>query len=100
EYMAAETPAVNPEDTWRLYRALAVEAGASPEITVDSGNVAVGEMIHEDGRRFVWFINLSGTSVAVTPKIAGSGPLVPLGGQGSVTSVSLPPFGVEILEKR
>ena len=100
EYMAAETPAVNPEDTWRLYRALAVEAGVSPEETVDTGAVSVGRMVHEDGRRFVWFINLTKESVTVTPRMSGTGPLVPLGGQGSVTSVSLGPYGVEVLERR
>jgi hypothetical protein len=100
EYMVAETAAVNPEDTWRLYRALAFEAGVPPEVSVDSGDVAVGEMLHEDGRRFVWIVNLAGTDAVVTPKIVGSGPLVPLGGQGSVTTITLPPFGVEVLERR
>lgn len=100
EYMAAQAASVNPEDTWRLYRALAVEAGAGPDVTVDSGAVSVGEMIHEDGRRFVWIINLTGESVTAVPRLSGSSPLVPLGGQGSVTSVPIAPFGIEVLERR
>jgi hypothetical protein len=100
EYMAAETPAVNPEDTWLLYRALAIEAGVGPEVTVDSGRVTIGEMVHEDGRRFIWLINLSDSDVVATPKITGTDQLVPLGAQGSVTVVALPPFGVEVLERR
>ena len=48
----------------------------------------------------MWFINLTKESVTVTPRMSGTGPLVPLGGQGSVTSVSLGPYGVEVLERR
>lgn len=99
EYMAAETPAVNPEDTWKLYHALAIEAGAAPEVTVDTGAVSIGQMVHEDGRRFVWFVNLTDEATTVRPRMFGSSPLVPLGGQGSVTEVSIAPFGVEVLER-
>jgi endo-1,4-beta-mannosidase len=41
EYMAAKTPRVNPEDTWRLYSALAEEAGVGRPWHVEDPRVMV-----------------------------------------------------------
>ena len=98
EHMAAETAAVNPENTWRLYRALALEAGVRPAVRVDSPDVTCGEMVHRDGRRFVWLINLSGKDLTAYP-VAESSVLVPLGGEDPVSAVRLSAFGVEVLER-
>jgi hypothetical protein len=95
--MAALTAGVNPEDTWRLYAALAAEAGVTPEVRVDSPDVVCGEMVHEDGRRFVWLINLSDVERTATPILA-SGSLVDEAG-AVVTDVTLPAFGVQVLER-
>jgi endo-1,4-beta-mannosidase len=99
EYMAAETAAVNPEDTWKLYRALAVEAGVTPEVQLDSPDVVCGEMVHEDGRRFVWLINMTPDPLTASPRLA-SGSLRGIDGGTPVTSVRLPAFGVAVLERR
>lgn len=98
EHMAALTLGVNPEPTWRLYAALAEVAGAAPEVRVADPRVIVGEMVHEDGRRFVWVTNASDAQLTCEPILA-SGRLRELEG-GSVRSrVELEPFGVVVLER-
>lgn len=100
EHMAAQTLGVNPEPTWRLYAALAEVAGVTPEVRVHDPRVVVGEMVHESGRRFVWFISQSEAPISFTPILA-SGRLRPLtpGGASDVTSrLELPAFGVSVLE--
>jgi endo-1,4-beta-mannosidase len=96
EHMAAQTMAVNPEPTWRLYSALAEIAGVSPEVRVDDPRVIVGEMLHADGRRFVWFINAVDAPLSCTPRLA-SGSLRELGSDGVVSTFELAPFGVRVL---
>ena len=91
EHMAALTAGVNQEDTWRLYAALAAEAGVVPEIRVDSPDVVCGEMVHDDGLRFVLLINLSDAERAATPILA-SGSLVDDAG-AAVTDLTLPEIG-------
>lgn len=98
EHMAAVTGAVNPDDTARLYAALAADAGVVPEVTIPSPDVVVGEMHHADGRRFVWFINMTDADVTAAPTVADGVALVPLGGGETVSTVTLPPFGVEVLQ--
>lgn len=106
EHMAAQTPAVNPEPTWRLYAALAELAGVAPEVSVADPRVTVGELAHEDGRRFVWFINLVDGEVRCQPRLPGA-QLLPLfgsepGAEGEPASADggfmLPPFGVRVWE--
>jgi len=109
EHMAAQTMAVNPEPTWRLYSALAELAGVSPDVQVQDPRVVCGELEHEDGRRFAWFINMVDEALRCEP-ILRSGTLQTLGGSlsaglasGSPEDVSgpleLPPFGVRVLER-
>jgi hypothetical protein len=98
EHMAAQTMAVNPEPTWRLYSALADVAQVLPEARVNDPRVIVGEMVHEDGRRFVWLINASDTPLVCTPFIA-TGTLRDLTHQERQSSVELGPFGVSVLER-
>jgi hypothetical protein len=98
EHMAAVSPAINPNDLATLYAALAADAGVTPEVTVAGGGVIVGEMSHEQGRRFVWLINM--TDADVTPVVTlSSGALHTLGGEAA-GSVALAPFGVAVLERR
>jgi Endo-beta-mannanase len=59
EYFAARTPRVNPEDTWRLYDALADEAGVERPARVNDPRVLVDGLSHRDGREFAWLINAS-----------------------------------------
>jgi hypothetical protein len=98
EHMAAQTMAVNPEPTWRLYSALAEVAGVAPEVRVADPRVVVGEMVHESGRRFVWFINSSDAPLSVSPMVA-TGVLRELGESDTRTRVDLEPFGVVVLER-
>lgn len=97
EHFAAETPFVNPEPTWRLYAALAVEAGVERAVTVADPRVAAAELEHSDGRRFVWLVSHAEEAVTVTPRAQGT--LVDLDG-GAVTDVTLDPYGVVVLERR
>ena len=98
EHMAAQTMAVNPEPTWRLYSALAEVAQVLPEARVDDPRVIVGEMVHDGGQRFVWLINASDAQLVCTPVIA-SGTLRDLVHQERQSSVELGPFGVAVLER-
>ncbi|MET9256486.1 cellulase family glycosylhydrolase [Streptomyces sp. NPDC003717] len=98
EHMAAVTPAVNPEPTWRLYAALAAEAGARPEVSVPDGRVVTGEMAHADGHRVVWFLSQHPEHLTVTPRV-DAGVLEDLDGK-EITSVELPPFGVLVARRR
>ncbi|WP_049578588.1 glycoside hydrolase 5 family protein [Streptomyces sp. SBT349] len=96
EHMAALTPRVNPEPTWRLYSALASVAGVAPEVTVEDPRVVVGRMEHEDGRSFVWFVSQHHEPLTVRPRIA-AGSLRDLTGQ-SFPAVELFPYGVVVTE--
>lgn len=101
EHMAAQTMGVNPEPTWRLYAALAEVACVAPEVRVHDPRVVVGEMVHESGRRFAWFISQSDAPLSFTPTLA-SGRLRPLaqdGGPDVPSPLELPAFGVTVLER-
>lgn len=65
EYFAARVPRVNPEDTWRLYDALADEAGVERPVRFDDPRVLVDGLSHRDGREFAWLINASGETIDV-----------------------------------
>jgi endo-1,4-beta-mannosidase len=98
EYFAAVTPFANPEPTWKLYDALATEAGIRRDVRVDDPRVSVGEMTHENGTRFFWFVSESETPVSVQPLIA-SGRLVDEN-DTVVQTIELEPFDVLVLEFR
>ncbi|GAA2720163.1 glycoside hydrolase 5 family protein [Cellulomonas aerilata] len=96
EHMASLLPAVNPDATWRLYAALAAEAGAQPAVRVDSPDVVVGELVHEDGHTLVWLVNMTDAEARVRPVLA-RGTLAPLDGGPEVTTVELAAYGVQVL---
>ena len=52
EYFAARRGRVNPEDTWRLYDALAVEAGVTRPAHVDDPLVMVDSLRTADGTQY------------------------------------------------
>jgi endo-1,4-beta-mannosidase len=97
EHMAAQTMGVNPESTWRLYSALAEVAGVSVPVRVNDPRVIVGDMIHEDGRLFVWFISESDAPLRCTPLVT-AGSLRELDGSVAPRELQLEPFGVQVLE--
>lgn len=98
EYLAAGTPRVNPEDTHRLYAALAELAGARRPVTVDTPYVGADTLVHEDGRRFVWLVSQADAELAVQPRADGA--LRDLETGEECAEVALEPFGVRVLELR
>jgi endo-1,4-beta-mannosidase len=96
EHLAARTPRVNPEPTWRLYAALAAVAGVPPRVRVDDPSVMTGLMEHsEDGRVFAWFVSQHASPVVVEPVVDG----VLVGLDGSpLDAVELGAFGVLVGE--
>lgn len=97
EHMAACTPFVNPEDTCRLYDALAEFAGVERPVVVDDARVAVDTLRHADGRRFVFLVSQAEEPLTVKPRPA-SGRLVDLsGGSVPVDAVELAPYDVRVL---
>lgn len=69
EYMAAKTPHVNPEDTWRLYSALALEAGVSRLVHVADPRIIVGRVHSGHGEEAI-FVNSSPATVEFNPILA------------------------------
>jgi len=98
EHFAASRGRVNPEQTWRLYAALADLAGVARAVTVDGPEVLVDGLVHEDGRRFVWLVSERDAPLVVRPRLAAGSRLVPLGGGDPVGEVELAPYGVRVME--
>ncbi|HKT05157.1 MAG TPA: cellulase family glycosylhydrolase [Rugosimonospora sp.] len=97
EGMAAATPGVNPEQTWRLYRALAVHAGVTPVVRLDEPRVLVDSLDRDDGARFVWLISQSPVPVTVSPVTPTGSPLHELHTTAEASTVEIPAFGVRVL---
>ncbi|MGA8115905.1 MAG: cellulase family glycosylhydrolase [Actinocatenispora sp.] len=97
EHMAAVLGRVNPEETHRIYAALAEVAGIERRVTVDDPRVFADTLVHDDGRRFVWLVSQHADEATVSPRTAG-GTLRPLGGGDVLTEVTLPPYGVGVFE--
>jgi endo-1,4-beta-mannosidase len=92
EHMAARTPSVNPEDTWRLYDALATLAGVSRPVRVDDPRVFVGR-VRGGARETVLFVNSSSDTVQAEPVVAGGEALVPSG------TLTIGPYGVAVTRR-
>jgi hypothetical protein len=84
--MAARTPAVNPESTWRLYSALAAVAGVSRPVRVDDPRVLAGLLRHGAGATAL-FVNCSPDVLQLQPSAA-------VAVDASTWSGRLEPFGV------
>jgi endo-1,4-beta-mannosidase len=95
EHMAAVTPRVNPEDTHRLYDALAELAGVERPVRADDPRVAVDVLRHEDGRRFVFLVSEADTPLAVKPRCRRGSYLTTDTGD-RLESVELAPYDVAV----
>lgn len=95
EYFAAMRPESNPEQTWRIYDALANVAGVERSVSVTDPRVLVSEMVHDDGQRYAWLVSQSPEASTVTPTV-GRGHLEDLDGN-AVSQLTLSPYGVTIL---
>ena len=98
EYFGATRPNANvDDDTWRLYRALACEAGIRPAVTVDSPQVAVDHVVHADGTTYTWIVSTCPDELGVRPAVADGVRLVDVSDGSDLTDhFVLPPFGVRV----
>ncbi|NAZ74753.1 beta-mannosidase [Kineococcus sp. T13] len=93
ENMAACSPRVNPEPTWRIYDALASVAGARRQVTVADPLVWCDVLEREDGTRFAWFLSQHPDEVVVDVEVGGR--LLDRGtGADLQGKVRLAPYGV------
>jgi len=61
--------------------------------------VVVGELVHEDGRRFVWFINMVDSTLSCEPKLqAGALRSLDSARELEPGRLELGPFAVRVLE--
>jgi len=95
EHMAAVTPRVNPEPTYRIYDALAEVAGVTRPVTVEDPRVLVAELRHQDGRRFIWLVSQAASEITVKPTVEGH--LADLETDETVEEVALQGYGVRVL---
>jgi len=95
EHLAARRPAANPEDTWRLYRALAAEAGALPAVSVPQADVWTDALERDDGARFQWFVNATTAAAQVRPELPTGAALTRIDGTPTGT-LSLAPLDVAV----
>lgn len=99
EYLAAAQGRVNPEDTWRLYDALADLAGVERPVRVPGDpRVLVDRLVQGDGREVVVLVSEHDEPVKVTPEVTGGG-LEGLDG-AAVEVVELEAYGAAVLRRR
>jgi endo-1,4-beta-mannosidase len=94
EHLAARTARVNPESTWRLYSALADEAGVSRPVRVADPRVLVG-LVRSRGSRTAVLVNASRDSVVAEPLLEDDVALVAAPG-----ALTLAPAAVAVLPLR
>jgi len=74
--MAARTPRANPEDTWRLYAALAESAGVTRPVSVEDPRIVAGAIRHSGSVTFV-LVNCSTEPIVAEPVLGGGKALAP-----------------------
>jgi endo-1,4-beta-mannosidase len=92
EHMAARSPRVNPEGTWRIYSALAAEAGVRRPVRVDDPRVLVGRLRSGAGETIL-FVNCSSETIEAEPIVADGVTLLP----PATTPLVLEPFGAAVV---
>jgi hypothetical protein len=96
EHMAAHTPGVNPEGTWRLYSALAVAAGVELPISADDPRAMAG-LLRNGEKELALVVNLSADDLEVTLRTTGGASYHKAGDRAPVEKLALAPFEVEAL---
>jgi endo-1,4-beta-mannosidase len=97
-YGASRRDAHADDQVWRLYEALAGEAGIRRAVHVDGPEVFTDQMVHDDGTVYTWLVSTSPGEVGVTPRLDGDGKLTDVASGETVPDViTLPPFGVRVL---
>jgi endo-1,4-beta-mannosidase len=100
EYMASLGAAVNPDDTVRLYQALAREAGAEAPVRVDRADVHLDRLVRDDGTVFVFLVSYAPEPAEVEPVLAEDGVLLDLSTGEPLERISLAARGVAVVELR
>lgn len=95
EHFAARRRAANPEDTWKLYRALARQAGIASPLGIDDPRLFVDTLVRDDGARFHALVSEHPEPARVTP--AGDVLLTTLDGEPVDGSVEMAPYGAVVL---
>jgi hypothetical protein len=93
EHMAAKSPGVNPEDTWRIYSALAAEAGVERAVRADDPRVLVG-LIRSGESETALFVNCAAEPITIDPIVTGLELDLP------TPALALEPFGVAAVRCR
>ncbi|GLY79490.1 glycoside hydrolase 5 family protein [Actinoallomurus iriomotensis] len=96
EHMAAVTPRVNPEPTYRLYDALATLAGVRRPVTVADPRVSADVLVRADGARFAVLVSQADEELKVVAEVAAAS----AGAEPAREEVALEPYGVHVLELR
>lgn len=97
EHFASRRAAANPDDSWRLYEALAQLAGATPEVGVDRPDVLVDHLVHDDGSQY-WFL-MSESPEPLDCAVHCPPQTTTLSGE-PVHDAHFTPYGVQILRVR
>jgi len=100
EYMAALGERVNPDDTVRLYQALAREAGAMAPVRTERPDVHVDRLVRDDGKVFAFFVSYSPGPLELEPKLDGGASLHDLSTGEPLARIALAPRGVTVAELR
>lgn len=95
EHFASRQRDANPEETWRLYRALANAAGIENPLGIDDPLVLADSLVRDDGVRFHILVSEHPERVLVEPVC--SGPLTTLNGQAVAPQVEIGPYGAVVL---
>ena len=96
--MTALTPRVNPDDTVKLYDALARHAGVRRLITADDPRVACDTLVRDDGALFAVLASHAAEPLTVKPALPCGGELTSLDGEEEAAEgVELGPFGIKIM---
>jgi endo-1,4-beta-mannosidase len=97
EYFAASRSGANPEDTQRLYRALAARAGVEAAVRCARPDVLVDTLVGADGRLVAWLVSESEAPVAAEVEVAGGLALEDVEtGERLCGRVDLPAYGVRV----
>jgi endo-1,4-beta-mannosidase len=98
EHMAARTPRVNPENTSRVYSALATVAGVDRPLRVNDPRVITGRLRTGDAEVAV-LVNTSADPLEVLLTVKGAASYGLYRGAGPVSELTLSPFGVLALSR-
>jgi hypothetical protein len=100
EHMAARSPRVNPESTWRLYSALAHAAGVDRPLETGDPRVITGRLRTPGGEVAV-LVNTSPDQVELRLATTGQASYGSraAAAEQAIAQLTLPPFEVEVLTR-